>query len=95
MNRFELVSVKMAKEQNLPLDPMKISGCCSRLMCCLIYESAQYHMIQQIHTDVDVADVELLHAPTWFVRYDHKGNKIVLVIDANSGGVINSIGSAV
>ncbi len=53
---------------------------------------AQYHMIQQLHTDVDVADVELLHAPTWFARYDHKGNKIVLVIDANSGGVINSIG---
>ena len=53
---------------------------------------AQYHMIQQLHTDVDVADVELLYAPTWFARYDHKGNKIVLVIDANSGGVINSIG---
>lgn len=53
---------------------------------------AQYHMIQSIHTDVDVADVELLHAPTWFARYDHKGEKIVLLIDANSGGVINSIG---
>jgi hypothetical protein len=53
---------------------------------------AQYHMIQQLHTDVDVADVELLHAPTWFARYDHRGNKVVLVIDANSGAVINSIG---
>jgi hypothetical protein len=52
----------------------------------------QYHMIQQLHTDVDVAEAELLYAPIWFVRYDHKGNKIVLVIDGNSGGVINSIG---
>jgi DNA-directed RNA polymerase subunit RPC12/RpoP len=53
---------------------------------------AQYHMIQQLHTDVDVADAELLYAPIWFARYDHKGNKIVLIIDGNSGGVINSIG---
>ncbi len=53
---------------------------------------AKYHMIQQIHTDSDIGDVELLHAPVWFARYDHKGKKIVLVIDANSGGIINSIG---
>jgi hypothetical protein len=52
----------------------------------------QYHMIQELHTDLDVADSELLYAPIWFARYDHKGNKIVLVIDGNSGGVINSIG---
>ena len=52
----------------------------------------KYHMIQSIHTDSDVGDVELLHAPVWFAKYDHKGNKIVLVIDANSGMVINSLG---
>ena len=52
----------------------------------------QYHMIQSIQTDSDVGDVELLHAPIWFAKYDHKGNKIVLVIDANSGRVINSLG---
>jgi DNA-directed RNA polymerase subunit RPC12/RpoP len=53
---------------------------------------AKYHMIQQITTQSDVGDVELLHVPIWFARYDHKGNKIVLVIDANSGRVINSLG---
>jgi hypothetical protein len=53
---------------------------------------AKYHMIQQIQTQSDVGDVELLHAPIWFVRYDHKGNKIVLVIDAGSGRLINSMG---
>ena len=53
---------------------------------------AQYHMIQQLHTDVDVSDTELLYAPIWFAQYDHKGKKIILVIDSNSGGVINSIG---
>lgn len=53
---------------------------------------AAHHMIQQISTESDVGEAELLHVPVWFARYDHKGNKIVLVIDANSGGVINSIG---
>ncbi|MEM3267317.1 MAG: hypothetical protein QXR69_01345, partial [Conexivisphaerales archaeon] len=52
----------------------------------------QYHMIQQIHTEMDVADAELLHVPVWFARYDHKGSKIVLVLDGNSGNTINSIG---
>jgi len=52
----------------------------------------QHHMIQQLHSDVDATDVELLHAPIWFARYDHEGQKISLVVDANSGSVINSIG---
>jgi len=53
---------------------------------------AQYHMIQHLHTDVDITETELLYAPIWFAQYDHKGKKIILVIDGNSGGVINSIG---
>ena len=53
---------------------------------------AQYHMIQQITSEEDVSDTELLHVPIWFVRYDHGGNKIVLVVDGNSGSVINSLG---
>jgi hypothetical protein len=52
----------------------------------------QHHMIQQIHTDMDVSEGELLHVPVWFVRYDHKGKKIVFVLDGNSGAPINSIG---
>ena len=39
---FEAVSIKMAKEQNLSLNPAKISGNCGRLMCCLKYESNVY-----------------------------------------------------
>ena len=53
---------------------------------------AKYHMIQQMNTQSDVGDAELLHAPIWFARYDHKGKKVVLVLDANSGRVINSLG---
>ncbi len=39
---FKPVSIKMAKEQNLSLNPTKISGVCGRLMCCLQYEQEQY-----------------------------------------------------
>ncbi|HEX7525775.1 MAG TPA: regulatory iron-sulfur-containing complex subunit RicT [Gaiellaceae bacterium] len=38
----EPVSIRMAKDQNLPLNPSKISGCCGRLMCCLKYEHGVY-----------------------------------------------------
>jgi hypothetical protein len=53
---------------------------------------AQYHMIEQLKTDIDITETELLYAPIWFAQYDHKGKKIILVIDGNSSGVINSIG---
>lgn len=42
---FEPVSIKMAKEQNLSLNPIKISGTCGRLMCCLKYEQEAYDTI--------------------------------------------------
>ncbi len=40
---FDPVSIKMAKEQEIPLTPMKISGLCGRLLCCLSYEFPHYH----------------------------------------------------
>jgi len=42
LNEFAPVSVKMAKEQNLSLNPTKISGVCGRLMCCLTFEYETY-----------------------------------------------------
>lgn len=42
LTSFNPVSIKMAKEQNLSLNPSKISGMCGRLMCCLNYERAYY-----------------------------------------------------
>jgi cell fate regulator YaaT (PSP1 superfamily) len=39
---FGVVSIKMAKEQDLPLNPSKISGVCGRLLCCLSYENENY-----------------------------------------------------
>lgn len=42
LSDFEAVSIKMAKEQNISLNPSKISGNCGRLMCCLKYENEVY-----------------------------------------------------
>lgn len=42
IKKFDSVSIKMAKEQDLPLNPSKISGLCNRLLCCLTYEYETY-----------------------------------------------------
>ncbi len=68
---FEPVSIKMAKEQNLSLNPTKISGTCSRLMCCLKYEQDAYEdllkttppvgsIVQTPYGEGTVVDVSLL-----------------------------------
>ncbi len=44
---YARVSIKMAKDQDLPLNPAKISGVCGRLLCCLAYEHEQYLEIKQ------------------------------------------------
>ncbi len=42
LTEFDPVSIKMAKQQDLPLSPMEISGVCGRLLCCLAYEKDHY-----------------------------------------------------
>lgn len=49
---FEPVSIKMAKDQNLSLNPAKISGLCGRLMCCLKYENDQYESAMKQLPDI-------------------------------------------
>ena len=65
LTTFPSISIKMAKEQELPLNPTKISGACGRLLCCLVYEYDQYREIrgqlpkagQMVSTPVGVAKV--------------------------------------
>jgi cell fate regulator YaaT (PSP1 superfamily) len=47
LKNFHAVSIKMAKEQNLSLNPVKISGACGRLMCCLQYEYETYKELKK------------------------------------------------
>lgn len=59
---FQPVSIKMAKEQGLSLNPTKISGLCGRLMCCLKYEQQNYEIAHKkmppVGTEVKTADGE-------------------------------------
>ena len=65
LSEFAPISIKMAKEQDLPLNPMKISGVCGRLLCCLGYESEQYRSMrekmpkvgQRVSTPMGIASV--------------------------------------
>ena len=47
LSNFTPVSMRMAKDQGLPLNPMKISGVCGRLMCCLVYENDYYQEMKE------------------------------------------------
>lgn len=53
LDDFQPVSINMAKEQNLSLNPTKISGTCSRLMCCLKYEHEVYTELQKVTPKTD------------------------------------------
>ena len=44
LQEFEPITTQCAKEQNLPLNPQKLSGLCGRLLCCLMYEREFYHI---------------------------------------------------
>jgi len=80
LDEFQPVSIKMAKEQNLSLNPIKISGTCGRLMCCLKFEQAAYEELHRTTPRVDalvqtpdgegtVTDVSLLRGMLK-VRFD-------------------------
>ncbi len=59
LNDFQPVSIKMAKNQNLSLNPSKISGICGRLMCCLNYENDTYTELRKgmpiVGAEIDTA----------------------------------------
>lgn len=52
LGEFEPVSIKMAKEQDLSLNPAKISGLCGRLMCCLKFEQDVYESIIEVMPEI-------------------------------------------
>ena len=62
MNDFDSVSISMAKNQNLSLNPSKINGLCGRLLCCLKYENECYKEcrkdLPQVGKMVEVGDIK-------------------------------------
>lgn len=53
LGTFENVSIKMAKNQNLSLNPQKISGACGKLLCCIKYENEAYEELRQDMPDMN------------------------------------------
>jgi hypothetical protein len=89
---FQPVSIRMAKEQDLPLNPLKISGLCGRLMCCLRYEYDAYKDFKQrapkcgtpVETPAGGAKVVSLNVPreTVGIRMLEGGPEITVPLEA-------------
>ena len=98
----EPVSIRMAKDQNLPLNPTKISGCCGRLMCCLKYEHQVYVSFRQrapkrgttVTTPGGEGRVVELLAPVDSVTVDHGEGRAVTYRLAELGGPADREGSS-
>ncbi|KPA10883.1 PSP1 domain-containing protein [Candidatus Magnetomorum sp. HK-1] len=69
LSKFDPVSIRMAKEQNLSLNPTKISGLCGRLMCCLTYEFETYRTIRKFFPRINTV-VETKNGPAKVIRHN-------------------------
>ena len=74
---FEPVSVRMAKDQDLPVNPMRIAGACGRLMCCLKYEHPLYQKFREEAPRVG-ASVETPEGPGTVVGHSVPADQVVV-----------------
>ncbi len=81
---FHPVSIKMAKEQSLSLNPTKISGTCGRLMCCLKYEQDTYEYLLKKSPKVD-AVVQTPNGPGVVVQINLLKEKVRVKLDSEQG----------
>jgi len=79
---FEPVSVRMAKEQDLPVNPMRIAGACGRLMCCLKYEHPLYQDFRKNAPRVGES-VETPAGPGTVTGHNVPGDKVVVKLAAD------------
>jgi cell fate regulator YaaT (PSP1 superfamily) len=79
---FEPVSVRMAKDQDLPLNPLRISGACGRLMCCLKYEHPLYQQFAEEAPALG-AQVDTPDGSGTVVGHDVPGEKVVVRMAAD------------
>jgi cell fate regulator YaaT (PSP1 superfamily) len=79
---FEPVSVRMAKDQDLPVNPLRIAGACGRLMCCLKYEHPLY---QDFHANAPKTgeQVDTPEGPGVVAGHNVPGDKVVVKLTAD------------
>jgi cell fate regulator YaaT (PSP1 superfamily) len=87
LSEFHPVSIKMAKEQSLSLNPTKISGTCGRLMCCLKYEQETYENLLK-KTPKNGAVVQTPHGQGTVVQVNLLREKIKVKLDYEQGADI-------
>ena len=85
LNNFAPVTIKMAKEQNVSLNPSKISGLCGRLMCCLAFEHEYYEKIKKTLPRIG-KKVQTARGRGQIIRQNLL--KQTLTVNLNSGGEI-------
>lgn len=85
---FQPVSIKMAKEQNLSLNPTKISGTCGRLMCCLKYEQSTYEEMLKFVPRVD-AVVETADGKGTVIENNVLAGLVKVRIDRGDDSIVN------
>ncbi|MGO9082153.1 MAG: stage 0 sporulation family protein [Streptosporangiaceae bacterium] len=79
---FEPVSVRMAKDQDLPVNPLRIAGACGRLMCCLKYEHPLYQQFREEAPRVG-ATVETPDGPGTVVGHSVPADRVVVRLSAD------------
>jgi cell fate regulator YaaT (PSP1 superfamily) len=83
LEKFGPVSIRMAKEQNLSLNPTKISGLCGRLMCCLTYEFETYQKLKK-----DLPQIgKIVDTPSGkgkILRHNVIGNRVTVGLDGGT-----------
>ncbi len=84
LSEFHPVSIKMAKEQSLSLNPTKISGTCGRLMCCLKYEQDTYEYLLKRSPKVD-AIVQTPNGQGTVVQVNLLKEKVKVKLDSEQG----------
>ena len=80
LTHFDPVGIKMAKEQDISLNPQKISGVCGRLMCCLNFEYAHYQEAKQCLPKTG-ARVETDSGPGKIIELNVLRNRVVVALD--------------
>ena len=80
LNNFDPVSIKMAKEQNMLLNPEKISGRCGRLMCCLAFEYDTYVNTKKRMPKCG-ASIQTMEGPGKVIRQNILEEKIAVILE--------------
>jgi cell fate regulator YaaT (PSP1 superfamily) len=89
---FEPVSVRMAKDQDLPVNPMRIAGACGRLMCCLKYEHPLY---QEFKKDAPRTGthVETEEGPGTVIGHNVPSDSVVVKLTGDGRSCVCSVSS--